>query len=67
MACLTYHSNPELISLALDLLIAMDSWLHVNDDDRQGGLEEVLEDGILRGLVFAMDGKSDLIAVCSLT
>lgn len=62
MACLTYHSHPRLISLALDLLIDLDSLLRANEDDLQG-LEEILEDGILRGLVFAMDGKSDLIAV----
>ena len=54
-SCLTYHSNPELVQVSLDLMLDLIE-IYCSTDE----LEKAMNDGIVRGLVYSL-GVNDQV------
>lgn len=59
-SCLTYHSDPELVQVSLDLMLDLIA-MQQNAED----LETALNDGILRGLVYSLGVTDPVQNVCT--
>ena len=61
MTAITYHSSPDLVQVSLDLLLDLIDFFFERDSKSYLlELENVLNDGILRGLIYAL-GTNDSI------
>jgi hypothetical protein len=66
MTSLTYHESPTLTKEALSALIDIVPVLYNTDSsEAYQKYEEIMEKGILQGLVYAMGDKHALIQVSS--
>ncbi|KAI8592802.1 hypothetical protein BDZ88DRAFT_406259 [Geranomyces variabilis] len=64
LACLTHHSEPDLLRAAFPCVIALVSVIEVKGSEAYASkLERVVEEGVLRGLSFAIGGKLEIIRI----
>ena len=62
--CLTYHSDPDLVHEALFVLLELIPFVYGQGQKSSECLERVMDDGILKGLVYSLSGNVALIQVC---
>ncbi|KAJ3179361.1 hypothetical protein HDU87_002970 [Geranomyces variabilis] len=64
LACLTHHSEPDLLRAAFPCVIALVPVIEVKGSEAYASkLERVVEEGVLRGLSFAIGGKLEIIRI----